>query len=125
MREFVRRRDRSVLLAYGVAVLGSGLVVSARLAPEGTQRSFWASLAFLCAVTAAGVLGGWKPGLLTTALSACGAALFLVRPYYTLRVASTSDAMRIAGSVVVGIAITLVILKITWDSWTTVRSARH
>jgi PAS domain S-box-containing protein len=107
MREFVRRRDRSFLLAYGVAVLGSGLVVSARLAPEGTQRSFWASLAFLCAVTAAGALGGWKPGLLTTALSACSAALFLVRPYYTFRVASTSDAMRIAGSVVVGIAISV------------------
>ena len=107
MQEFVRRRDRSVLLAYGVAVLGSGLVVSARLAPEGTQRSFWASLAFLCAVTAAGALGGWKPGLLTTALSACGAALFLVRPYYTFRVASGSDAMRIAGSVVVGIAISV------------------
>ncbi|HEV3301942.1 MAG TPA: PAS domain-containing protein [Planctomycetaceae bacterium] len=107
MREFVRRHDRSVLLAYVVAVLGSGLVVSARLAPEGTQRSFWASLAFLCAVTAAGALGGWKPGLLTTALSACGAALFLVRPYYTFRVASGSDAMRIAGSVVVGIAISV------------------
>jgi PAS domain S-box-containing protein len=105
MRDFVRRRDRSVFLAYLAAVLGSGLVMSARLAPEGTQRSFWASLAFLCAVTAAGALGGWKPGLLTTALSACAAALFLVRPYYTFRVASSSDVLRIAGSVVVGIAI--------------------
>ena len=43
--------------------------------------------------------GGWKPGFLTTALSACWAALFLVRPYYSFRVASTGDMLRIFGSV--------------------------
>ncbi|HUE12590.1 MAG TPA: PAS domain-containing protein [Planctomycetaceae bacterium] len=94
-------------LAYLVAVSGSGLVMAARLAPEGSSRSFWASLAFLCAVSAAGAMGGWKPGFLTTALSVCGAAFFLVRPYYSFRVSSTSDLLRIAGSAVVGIAISI------------------
>jgi len=52
-------------------------------------------------------MGGWKPGFLTTALSVCGAAFFLVRPYYSFRVSSTSDLLRIAGSAVVGIAISI------------------
>ena len=107
MEPFFKRPNRATALAYLVAVLGSGLVVSARLAPEGFIRSFWASLAFLGAVLAAGALGGWKPGFLTTALSACWAALFLVRPYWSFRVASTSDMLRIFGSVLVGVAISL------------------
>lgn len=92
-------------MAYVIAVVGSGTVMAARIAPEGSVRSFWASLAFLCAVSAAGALGGWKPGVLTTALSACVAALFLVRPYYSFHVSSSGDVLRIFGSVVVGIAI--------------------
>jgi PAS domain S-box-containing protein len=102
-----RRLRRSTELAYLIAVLGSGLVVAARLVPEGSFRSFYASLAFLCAVSAAGAIGGWKPGVLTTALSMCGAAFFLVRPYYSFRVHNTGDILRIAGSGVAGIAISI------------------
>jgi len=107
MLRSARRPDRSTAVAYAIAVLGSGLVVAARLAPEGYLRSFWASMAFLCAVSAAGAIGGWKPGLLTTGLSTTGAALFLVRPYYTFRVASMGDALRIVAFTLVGIAISL------------------
>jgi PAS domain S-box-containing protein len=94
-------------LAYVVAVLGSGLLLTARLIPDGSSRSFCATLIFLGAVSVAGALGGWKPGVLTTALSFCIATLFLVRPYYTFRVASTGDVLRITASVVVGIAISI------------------
>ncbi len=107
MEPFFRRPNRAATLAYVVAVLGSGLVMSARLAPEGFLRSFCATIAFLVAVLAAGALGGWKPGFLTTALSACGACLFLVRPYWSFRVANTGDVLRIFASVLVGIAISL------------------
>ncbi len=98
---------RWIPLAYGIAVVGSGLVVGTRLVPEGSFRSFFASILFLCAVSAAGAFGGWKPGFLTTALSVCGAALFLVRPYYTFQLANTGDLLRIVGSVMAGIAISL------------------
>ena len=98
---------RWIPLAYGIAVVGSGLVVGTRLVPEGSFRSFFASILFLGAVSAAGAFGGWKPGFLTTALSACGAALFLVRPYYTFQLANTGDLLRIVGSVMAGIAISL------------------
>ncbi len=101
------RLRRSMPLAYAIAILGSGLVISARLVPEGAYRSFYATVVFLGAVSAAGAFGGWKPGFLTTALSACGAALFLVRPYYTFRIANTGDLLRIVGSVMAGIAISL------------------
>src|ERR1700722_652786 len=94
-------------LPYVAAVLGSALLLTARLVPEGSSRSFCATLIFLCAVATAGALGGWKPGVLTTVLSFCIATLFLVRPYYTFRVASTSDVLRITASVVVGIAISI------------------
>ena len=99
------RIRRSTALAYLIAVLGSGLVISTRLVPEGSQRSFWASLAFLCAVSAAGALGGWKPGFLTTALSALGAAFLLARP--SVRIAGTADLLRISGTAVAGIAISI------------------
>jgi PAS domain S-box-containing protein len=101
------RLRRSMPLAYVIAILGSGLVISARLVPDGPVRSFYASVVFLGAVSAAGAFGGWKPGFLTTALSACGATLFLVRPYYTFRVSNTGDVLRIVGSVMAGIAISL------------------
>src|ERR1700691_4573478 len=100
-----KRWRRSTAAAYAVAVLGTGLVIATRFVPDGPTRSFCASLIFLCAVSAAGALGGWKPGFLTTALSACGAALFLVRPYYSFRVANTGDVLRIVGSVMAGLAI--------------------
>jgi PAS domain S-box-containing protein len=102
-----KRWRRSTAAAYAVAVLGTGLVIATRFVPDGPTRSFCASLIFLCAVSAAGALGGWKPGFLTTALSACGAALFLVRPYYTFRVSNTGDVLRICGSMVVGFAISM------------------
>ncbi len=94
-------------LPYVAAVLGSALLLTARLVPEGSSRSFCATLIFLCAVATAGALGGWKPGVLTTVLSLCVATLFLVRPYYTFRVASTGDVLRITASVLVGIAISI------------------
>jgi PAS domain S-box-containing protein len=101
------RSRRVTALAYAIAILGSGLVICARFVPEGPIQSFCASVIFLCAVSAAGGFGGWKPGFLTTALSACGAIFFLVRPYYTFRIANTSDLLRILGSVMAGIAISL------------------
>src|SRR5580704_11713602 len=101
------RSRRVTAVAYAIAILGSGLVVCARFVPEGPIQSFCASVIFLCAVSAAGAFGGWKPGFLTTALSACGAILFLVRPYYTFRVSNTGDVLRICGSMVVGFAISM------------------
>lgn len=102
-----QRSRRLMTLAYAIAVLGSGLVVGTRFIPDGPYRSFSATVIFLLAVSTAGAFGGWKPGFLTTALSACAATLFLVRPYYTFRVANTSDLLRIVGSVLAGVAISV------------------
>jgi PAS domain S-box-containing protein len=101
------RSRRSTAFAYTIAIVGSGLLVCTRIVPDGSYRSFSASVVFLFAVSAAGAFGGWKPGFLTTALSACVAALFLVRPYYTFRLANTGDLLRIVGSMMAGIAISL------------------
>ena len=87
--------------------MGSGLVVCRGSSPKDHIRSFCATVVFLFAVSAAGAFGGWKQGFLTTALSACGAVLFLVRPYYTFRIANTSDLLRIVGSVMAGIALSV------------------
>jgi PAS domain S-box-containing protein len=103
----IERWRQSSALAYFIAVVGSGLVIACRFVPEGAVRSFVATLVFLCAVSLAGATGGWKPGFLTTALSALGAVYFLVRPYYTFRVANTGDLLRIVGSVAAGIAISI------------------
>ena len=101
------RSRRVTALAYAIAILGSGLVICARFVPDGPIRSFCATVIFLCAVSAAGAFGGWKPGFLTTVLSACGAVFFLVRPYYTFRIANTADLLRVVGSVMAGIAISV------------------
>ena len=93
-------------LPYVVAVLGSALLLTARLVPEGSSRSFCDSH-FFVRRRHGRARGGWKPGVLTTVLSLCVATLFLVRPYYTFRVASTGDVLRITASVLVGVAISI------------------
>lgn len=60
----MRGHLRALYLAYIVALIGPIMVLAASQWLEGGAREFLAPITFVLAVTAAGVLGGWKPGLL-------------------------------------------------------------
>jgi signal transduction histidine kinase/ActR/RegA family two-component response regulator len=96
---------RSSRWAYLSAVLGSGLVLAVDSVTGGSLRIFLGTVGFIFAVLTAAALGGWRPGLLTTALCVSGYVFFFIPPRYTFRVSNPADLLSLFGFVVVGMAI--------------------
>jgi signal transduction histidine kinase/CheY-like chemotaxis protein len=92
--------------AYLVAILGAAAVVATRAVVYNPLGTLIATLVFLVAILAAGVTGGWKPGLLATGLCIIG-VLFFTGPNYAIRIPKESDVVRILAYVGGGVAISL------------------
>jgi signal transduction histidine kinase/ActR/RegA family two-component response regulator len=98
---------RSAAWGYLIAIVGSGLVVLLRVSTEGPLRTFLASLAFILAVLVAGLVSGWKPGLLTVLLCLVTERVFFTDPRQSFWRPSSNDGLRILAYTLTGLAITL------------------
>jgi len=92
---------------YLIAILGSALVFGLRYTSDSPTRGFFTSLAFLLAVLAAGLVGGWKPAVLTTLVCLLNERFFFIHPKHSLSFPSGSETMRILVYGASGIAIAL------------------
>jgi signal transduction histidine kinase/ActR/RegA family two-component response regulator len=96
---------RSAGRAYVIAVGGTALVAATWMVSEGSQRSLPTTFAFLLAVFAAGAMGGWKPGVLTTGLCLFATSFFLTHPLHRFGPPSVGDLFRLSPYALVGVAI--------------------
>src|SRR3954469_4994909 len=79
----MRETPRARLMAYGVAVLATGLSVLLRLPLVPVVGYHAPFMTFFPAVIASAYLGGLGPGLLATFLSAAAADYFFVPPIHS------------------------------------------
>src|SRR6266849_6270363 len=95
-------RPRVRLVAYGVALLSTGISLLLRwpLWPVLGHNSPF--LTFMPAVIVSAYLGGLWPGLLATLFSAAAAAYFLIEPLYSFEIASVSDAVAMGLFLLIG-----------------------
>jgi len=92
---------------YLIAILGSALVFVLRDTSDNPLRGFFTSLAFLLVVLGAGLVGGWKPGVLTTLVCLVNERFFFIDPKHSFSIPSGSETMRILLYGASGIAIAL------------------
>ena len=96
-------RRRSRLIAYGVAVAVPAVSLLVRLLiPPGVPQELALYFTFFPAVVIAAYLGGFRPGMLATVLSAVAIDYFFVEPRCSLRIEHTHDAVAVALFVLVG-----------------------
>src|SRR5437762_7488659 len=87
----MRETPRARLVAYGVAVLATGLSVLLRL-PLVTVVGYHAPfMTFFPAVMVSAYLGGLGPGLLATFLGAAAAAFFFVPPIHSFGISDVEN----------------------------------
>jgi PAS domain S-box-containing protein len=98
---------RSPGWAYFIAVIGTGLMMAVRAVTHGSLEILLASLAFIFTVLFAGMVGGWKPGLLATGLSVAAAVFFFTKPYLSFWVSDPRDLVPLLAYLVSGVAISL------------------
>jgi signal transduction histidine kinase/CheY-like chemotaxis protein len=92
---------------YLIAILGSALVFVLRYSTDNPLRGFFTSLAFLLAVLASGLVGGWKPAMLTTLACLANERFFFTNPKHSFSIPSGGDTMRILVYFVSGVAVSL------------------
>jgi signal transduction histidine kinase/ActR/RegA family two-component response regulator len=92
---------------YLIAVLGSALVFALRYSTDNPLRGFFTSLAFLLAVLASGLVGGWKPALLATLVCLANERFFFTNPKHSFAIPAGTDTMRILVYGVSGVAVSL------------------
>ncbi len=92
---------------YLIAILGSALVFAMRYSTDRRVRGFFTSLAFLLVVLVAGLVGGWKPSILTTLICLANERFFFTNPKHSFTLPSSSDTMRMMVYAVSGIAVGL------------------
>src|ERR1700677_3535380 len=68
---------------YVIAFLGSALVFAMRYSTDSALRGFFTSLAFLLVVLLAGLIGGWKPSILTTLICLANERFFFTTPKHS------------------------------------------
>jgi signal transduction histidine kinase/ActR/RegA family two-component response regulator len=92
---------------YLIAILGSVVVLGLRFSTDTPTRGFFTSLAFLLAVLAAGLVGGWKPAVLATLVCLANERFFFTNPKHSFSIPSGGDTMRMLVYAASGIAISL------------------
>jgi signal transduction histidine kinase/CheY-like chemotaxis protein len=98
---------RSPIWAYVIAILGSALVFAIRTSSVRPLGGFITSVTFLLAVLGSGLLGGWKPALLTTFVCLANERFFFTAPRHSFTIPSGNDTMRILVYGASGFAIAL------------------
>ena len=107
---------RSTAWALLVAVVGASAVTLTRVLFDGAFGTVVGTIVFLLTVVAAGIAGGWKAGILATALSALGSLIF-VKPGFTLHLPNWTDLSRLGAYLIGGVAISLLCegLRRAWE----------
>ena len=100
----MHEQRRAQTFAYGVAVLAIGLSVLLRLALFGLVADRSPFITFFFAVILSAYIGGVRPGLLATLLSAVAADYFLIAPRYSLWIYDTAQANALGLFVLIGVA---------------------
>jgi PAS domain S-box-containing protein len=77
--------------AYGVAIVATAATVGVRLVLHAVLEERPTLVIFTLPIMLSAYLGGWRAGLLATALSCLAASYFLLPPLNSLRVASEAD----------------------------------
>jgi PAS domain S-box-containing protein len=111
---FMRRSSR---WAYLIAVLGTALVVVTRLTVRPNPGNLLTSLEFILAVFAAGLFGGWKPGMTMTVLSLVTFDYFFIKPSHSLLAHNPIDLVPLIPYFVVGVGIS-VLCEGLHSAWT-------
>jgi PAS domain S-box-containing protein len=93
---------RTRLVAYGVAVLATGVSLLVRWPLWPVMGHGGRYMTFFPAVMVSAYYGGFGPGLLATFLSALAATYFLTEPCYAFEIASVHDAVGLVLFVLVG-----------------------
>lgn len=101
----MRKTKRLLLSRYSVAVLASLLALLLRFLLEPLLKGEAPLLVFIMAVMVSAWYGGFKPGLLATALSALVGSYFFVMPSFSLSIPTLSNVARICIFLVEGVLI--------------------
>src|SRR5215471_21224881 len=98
-------RDR--LVAYGLAVVGTGLSVLLRLALFGLVGNRAPTATFFPAIILGAYIGGVRPGLLATLLSAAALNYVLTEPRYTFKIGDDADSYALGLFVLTGVVLSV------------------
>src|SRR5262249_60245635 len=89
----------------GLAVVGSGLAGLLRLALFGLVRNRVPAATFFPAIILGAYIGGVRPGLLATLLSAAALNYFLTEPLYTFKIGDDADSYALGLFVLTGVVL--------------------
>src|SRR5262249_57029459 len=98
-------RDR--LVAYGLAVVGTGLSVLLRLFLFGLVGNLALTATFFPAIILGAYIGGLRPGLLASLLSAAALNYFLTEPRYTFKIGDDADSYALGLFVLTGVVLSV------------------
>jgi K+-sensing histidine kinase KdpD len=101
-------RLRRFASPYLVAILAISLTLVLRLALTPWLGLQMAPMMFFMAILAAACFGGWRAGLLATALGALAVVYFFIEPLHSLAIARSGDRFQVLLFVIFGAAISLV-----------------
>jgi PAS domain S-box-containing protein len=103
----MKEQRHARLVAYGVAVLATGLSVLLRLALFGLVANRSPFITFFPSIILSAYLGGVRPGLLATLLSALAADYFLIEPRGSLWIDDVGEAYALGLFVLTGVALSV------------------
>jgi PAS domain S-box-containing protein len=103
----MRSHRQPSYLPYCVSLIGPVIVLAVSGLLGGSARQFLTPITFVLAVTAAGVLGGWRAGLLSTLLSIAGYHLFFGHEAGSIWSATAQDILRLAVYLILGAMVSL------------------
>jgi len=101
-------RLRRFASPYLVAILAISLTLVLRLALTPWLGLQMAPMMFFMAILAAACFGGWRAGLLATALGALVVVYFFIEPFYSFAIPRSGDRFQVFLFVIFGAAVSLV-----------------
>jgi K+-sensing histidine kinase KdpD len=103
----MRETPRARLVAYGVAVLVTGLSLLLRwsLLPVTGSHTPFIFMTFFPAIILSAYCGGLGPGLVATFLGAAAAKYLLIEPLYSFEIHDTAEAIALGLFVLAGVVI--------------------
>src|SRR5271157_1702159 len=101
-------RLRRFASPYLVAILAISLTLVLRLALTPWLGLHMAPMMFFMAILAAACFGGWRAGLLATALGALVVVYFFIEPFYSFAIPRSGDRFQVFLFVIFGAAVSLV-----------------
>jgi signal transduction histidine kinase/ActR/RegA family two-component response regulator len=96
---------RPPAFGYSVAVLITALATAVRFSLFGVLGAVEPYMPFVIGIMAVASYGGWKPGLLATALSAVAAVYLFVPPHFSFQIESLSEGVGLCLFVIAGVTI--------------------